>query len=88
MELFRSGVIASPSSMIIGGLRRRPHETHFTFEEALNAALGLGAREIYLTHICHEHSHAQIEEFCRNFMGSRREGAEAHPAWDGLEIVL
>ena len=80
--------------IIVGGLRQRSHETHFNFEEALNAATGLRAKEVYLTHLCHEHSHAEIEEFCRCFADSKRssaqsfEGAEIHPAWDGLEIVL
>jgi len=75
-------------------LRIRPHETHFNFEGALDAALDLGAKEIYLTHICHAHSHAEIEDFCRHFMDSRRdfirnlEKIEIHPAWDGLEIIV
>ena len=75
--------------IIIGGLRVHPHETHFNFEQALDAALGLGAKAIYLTHICHEHSHADIEEFCRNFRKNHRlEETEIHPAQDGLEINL
>ena len=81
--------------IIIGGLRMRPHETHFSFEEALNASLGLGAaKEVYLTHICHAHSHTEIEEFCRNFTENHRttvpgiEEMEIHPAWDGLELKL
>jgi phosphoribosyl 1,2-cyclic phosphate phosphodiesterase len=75
--------------IIIGGLRIRPHETHFSFEEALDAAAAIGADEIYLTHICHDRSHAQIEELCRDYKESRglRE-TEIHPARDGLEIRL
>jgi len=86
-------------SIIIGGLRKRPHETHFNFEDALNAALGLGTKEIhlkeiYLTHICHEHSHTQIDDFCRHFIDNKRsffsglEETQIHPAWDGLKINL
>lgn len=80
--------------IIIGGLRARPHETHFSFEEAMNAALGLGAEKIYLTHICHSHFHAEIEEICFEFMKNKRisskdfEKTEIHPAYDGLEIDL
>jgi len=80
--------------VIIGGLRARPHETHFTFKDAMKAAIGLGAREVYLTHLCHEHSHVEIEEFCRRFMETERdsgtslEGMAFHPAWDELEICL
>ena len=90
--------------IIIGGLRTRPHATHFTFEEALKTALSIGAEEIYLTHICHEHSHAEIEEICQKFDESRpnrtwqmenrqistrrKEEVKIHPAWDGLELVI
>jgi len=82
---------ASPLSrvMIIDGLRVRPHVTHFSFEQALNAAFDLGAGSAYLTHICHENSHEEIEEFCRKFRESRGIAkAEFHPAYDGLEIAI
>ena len=80
--------------IVIGGLRVRPHETHFNFEQALNTALDLGARAIYLTHICHEHFHTEIEEFCLEFKKNQRlsdpsiEKMEIHPACDGLEFTL
>ena len=75
--------------IIIGGLRVRPHETHFSFGQALEASLDLGATEVYLTHICHDHCHTEIEEFCRNFRESRGlSETEIHPAQDGLEITL
>jgi phosphoribosyl 1,2-cyclic phosphate phosphodiesterase len=80
--------------VIIGGLRARPHETHFTFEQAINTALNIGSDEIYLTHICHEHSHREIEEFCENLRKNhpicigREEKTIIHPAWDGLELNL
>ncbi|MCL2473156.1 MAG: MBL fold metallo-hydrolase, partial [Treponema sp.] len=35
--------------IIIGGLRMKPSETHFTFDEALNTAVMLGGKAIYLT---------------------------------------
>jgi len=80
--------------IIIGGLRERPHETHFSFEEAMNAALGLGAEKIYLTHICHSHFHSEIEKICREFIKNKRistgdfKETEIHPAYDGLELNL
>ena len=79
--------------LIIGGLRVKPHETHFTFEAALDAALGLGAEQIYLTHICHEHDHLEIEGIIKNFMETRtnrdpRHGLITSPAWDGLELEI
>jgi len=81
--------IAKSRVIVIGGLRMKPHETHFSFEQALDAALGIGAGKIYLTHICHEHFHSEIEEFCRKFSESRSfKHIEIHPAEDGLEILL
>jgi len=76
--------------VIIGGLRMRPHETHFTFEEALTAAMTLQAKPIYLTHIAHSHSHVEAEEFCRVFRGKHRvsENIDIHPVQDGLELIL
>ena len=98
-DLLRLADADSRRSIIIGGLRIRPHETHFNFEDALNAALDLGAKEIYLTHICHAHSHAEIEDFCRQFMENKRDfiqqtyslnidEIEVHPAWDEQQIIL
>ena len=74
--------------IIIGGLRIKPHETHFNFTQAIEAAVGLGAEEIYITHICHNSLNSEIEEFCRNFRETRQISAKIHPAWDGLELVL
>jgi phosphoribosyl 1,2-cyclic phosphate phosphodiesterase len=86
--------IRHPAVLFIGGLRARPHETHFTFSQALRTARSLGAKQTYLTHICHEHSHRDIEEYCRTFQEyppSRAEYLPAgteEPAYDGLELTL
>ena len=76
--------------IIIGGLRIRFHETHFNFEQALNTALSLGANSIYLTHICHNHSHVEIEKFCQHFKTTQSgsESVEIHPAQDGLVLEV
>lgn len=82
------GLIQSPGVLIIDGLRLRPHETHFSFLEALEAAQRIQAQEVYLTHICHDYSHQEIEEFCRKFREERGISGVIHPAYDGLEIFL
>jgi phosphoribosyl 1,2-cyclic phosphate phosphodiesterase len=71
---------------IVDGLRARPHPTHFSFEEALNAAAELKARRVYLTHICHDHTHREINKFCRNFRKKRKFTGTMEAAWDGLVI--
>jgi phosphoribosyl 1,2-cyclic phosphate phosphodiesterase len=78
-----------PEILIIGGLRVRPHSTHFNFEQALNAALELGSPQVRLTHLCHDHSHREIEDYCRNFsLNSGVRDLEMGPAWDGEEFFF
>jgi phosphoribosyl 1,2-cyclic phosphate phosphodiesterase len=75
-----------PELLVIDGLRKRPHQTHFSFDEAFEAAFRIGAGQTYLTHICHEHSHREIEALCREFTGKRGFPGIISPAWDGLEL--
>ena len=81
-------IIGEPQILIINGLRTRAHETHFTFEEALNWAKKLRAQRTFLTHICHDYTHKQIEEYCRNFMEKNELAATAIPAWDSLVLKI
>jgi phosphoribosyl 1,2-cyclic phosphate phosphodiesterase len=83
------GLIHGPELLIVGGLRERRHETHFSFEQALSAGAAIGAKRVCLTHICHSHSHREIEEYCRHFQGARglRDTA-MEPAYDQMEIIL
>jgi phosphoribosyl 1,2-cyclic phosphate phosphodiesterase len=76
------------TAAIIGGLRNRHHETHFSFEEALNAGSQMGAGQIYLTHICHNHSNQEIEDFCRDFAQKSGFPGKMGPAWDGMSLEL
>jgi phosphoribosyl 1,2-cyclic phosphate phosphodiesterase len=79
--------IERPEILIVDGLRKRPHETHFSFEEALETAADLQARRVYLTHISHDHSHSEIEDYCRTFSKKRGlTGVRMGPAWDGFTI--
>ncbi|MEM1423891.1 MAG: MBL fold metallo-hydrolase, partial [Planctomycetota bacterium] len=48
-------------TLVLDGLRHRNHPTHFTVDQATDAALQIGARETYLTHIAHEVSHAEVD---------------------------
>jgi phosphoribosyl 1,2-cyclic phosphate phosphodiesterase len=82
-------LIGRPELLIIGALRIRPHETHFTFREALDAGRDLGAPRVYLTHLCHDLSHREIEDYCHNYQ--TEQGLEEifmAPAWDGLELTV
>ena len=46
--------------LVIGALRKKPHGAHFTFEQAHEAALEIGAERTYFTHINHETSYNEI----------------------------
>jgi phosphoribosyl 1,2-cyclic phosphate phosphodiesterase len=82
-------IIGQPETLIIDGLRTRPHETHLTFEQALTSAAELGARRVFLTHICHDYTHRQINAYCRRFKKTRGlSGISMEAAWDGLQIFL
>lgn len=54
-----------------------PHPTHFNVEEAVEAALDIGAARTYLTHLSHRVGHAHL-------LGSLPPGIE--PAYDGLIV--
>ncbi|HOW72914.1 MAG TPA: MBL fold metallo-hydrolase [Phycisphaerae bacterium] len=43
--------------LVLDGLRRRPHPTHFNLEQAVEAARLIGAKQTWFTHIAHELMH-------------------------------
>lgn len=47
-------LLAGVETLILDALRYRPHATHFSVEEAIEAAARIGARRTVLTHLAHE----------------------------------
>jgi len=79
--------------LVIDGLREKPHSTHFSFEQALAAAETLAPRHTWLTHITHNKSHREIQEYIREVLykfpllsSVVESGGSVEPAWDGLEL--
>lgn len=56
-----------------------PHPTHFTVDEAVEAARAVGAERTYLTHLSHRVGHAELE---------RRLPPGVLPAYDGLVVEI
>lgn len=67
-------------TLIIGALRRKPHATHQTIDEAIEVARRVGARETYLIHMNHEAGlHAKTDATLPEHV---------HLAYDGLTIEI
>ena len=65
--------------MVLDALRLTPHPTHFSLEQAVEAADRIGAGKTYFTHIAHAIEHEKIEAGLP---------AGMKIAYDGLEILL
>lgn len=77
-------LLAGLDLLVIDALRLRPHPTHLSVDEAFGLALRLKPSRLLLTHICHDLSHTQLEDYC----AKAALPFPAAPAWDGLEIEL
>ncbi len=65
--------------LVLDALRRRPHPTHFSLDQAVEMAGRIGARQTYFTHIAHDLGHADT---CRTLPSGMA------LAYDGLSIEL
>lgn len=65
--------------MILDALRQTPHSTHMSIAESVDALRRIGARQSFLTHMCHNVEHAET-------------GASLPPgialSYDGLRIEI
>ena len=65
--------------LILDALRKRPHPTHFSLDEAIAVARQLAPRRTLFTHICHDLEHEETN-------ASLPPGMEL--AYDGLRLPL
>jgi phosphoribosyl 1,2-cyclic phosphate phosphodiesterase len=50
-------LLAGVELLVIGALRDKPHPSHFTVAEAIDAATRIGASRVYFTHMNHDLGH-------------------------------
>ena len=65
--------------LVINALFHRPHPSHLSVQEAIDAARRIGAELTYLTHLTHENFHAALEAELPPGIA---------PAYDGLSIPV
>ncbi|HEY9015294.1 MAG TPA: MBL fold metallo-hydrolase [Gemmatimonadales bacterium] len=65
--------------LVLNALWWRPHPTHLSIAEAVQAAQELGARRTYLTHLTHETGHAEL---------AAQLPSGILPAYDGLTVEV
>ncbi|GAB6167531.1 MBL fold metallo-hydrolase [Thermostilla marina] len=65
--------------LILDCLRKEPHPTHMSLDEALVAVEELRPKRCYFTHMCHRLDHAELEASLPE---------NVRPAYDGLRIPL
>jgi phosphoribosyl 1,2-cyclic phosphate phosphodiesterase len=65
--------------LIVDALRHKPHPTHFSLEEAVEAARELAPKQTYFTHMSHDIEHEAVN-------ASLPAGMQL--AYDGLRLPL
>lgn len=70
--------------LVIDGLRVNSHVTHFNFDEAMEAGAKIAPKQLYITHITHDNSHAGICAYLKEKKKLYPAIGSAQPAYDGL----
>lgn len=63
--------------VVLDALRDTPHPTHFSLEQAVDAARKIGARRTYFTHIAHSLEHEAVNRKLPDNMQLAYDGLEA-----------
>lgn len=66
-------------TLILDGVRYKPHPNHFHFDRAVEVALELGAKQTFLTHLNHDYDHDAVNASLPD---------QIQLAYDGLRIEV
>ena len=89
------GRVARGHQFAVGAVEREAPDGRdlFSFDQALEAADRIGARNTYLIHMSHDLSHVEIERYVDdriekypNLAKAKKSGGYVGPAWDGLVL--
>jgi phosphoribosyl 1,2-cyclic phosphate phosphodiesterase len=69
----------------IDALRKRPHPTHFSLDEAVAAVRRIKPKRAFFTHICHDLSHTELVSYAQSVSDAE---IEFMPAFDGQRLVF
>ena len=79
--------------LIIDGLRVKEHSTHFNLSQAMEAANKINCKNVYFTHLTHNHSHKEVNDFINknlskfeNLQKIKADGGVVEAAYDGLKL--
>ena len=72
-------LLAGVDVMVLDALRDRPHATHFTVAQSLDALARIRAGRAYLIHLCHDLEHAALQS---------RLPKNVFVSYDGLRIEI
>lgn len=70
--------------LILDALRPREHPTHLSTQQAFALGGHLRPGRMFLTHLCHDLTHAQLEDLC----AASALPFPVSPAYDGLEFEV
>jgi phosphoribosyl 1,2-cyclic phosphate phosphodiesterase len=72
-------VLEGLDTFVVGATRYKPHPNHFTFDQALEAARRVGARQTYFTHLSADYDHDPVDAMLPDGVNL---------AYDGLRIAV
>ncbi|KAJ3085825.1 hypothetical protein HK100_008918 [Physocladia obscura] len=81
-------LIADSDILVLDALNVKPHPSHMMVDEAIQIALNLKPRLLFLTDFCHDVEHYKLEKTLREHQELKIAGVSAAPAFDGLVVEL